>query len=95
MSGGRSLLPLDDLVWFEHTVRLTSVDAASNRHRVYVLAWHPMLWGGLALVRTWGRRDRPGRSRATVYPDRESAQADIRRLLQRRLQHGYRVVECR
>ena len=95
MSTGRHESLLDDLVAFEHAVRLTSVDPASNRDRVYMLAWQPTLWGGLALVRTWGRRDRPGRSRATVYADRESAQADIRRLLRRRLRHGYEVLERR
>ena len=88
----RSLL--DELAGFEQAVRLTSVDPATNRARVYALAWQPGLWGGVALVRTWGRLHRPGRSLATFYADRPSAQADVRRLLQRRLQHGYRVVEC-
>ena len=95
VSTDRPAPPLDDLVGFEHTLRLTSVDATSNRHRVYVLAWRPTLWGETTLVRTWGRRDRPGRSRTTVYADRDSARAEIRRLLRRRLRHGYGVVECR
>ena len=86
---------LDELARFGHAVRLTSVDPTTNRARFYVLAWRPTLWGGVALVRTWGRLGRPGRSRATVYADRQGAEADIRRLLRRRLRHGYRVVECR
>ena len=95
VSTDRPAPPLDGLVGFEHTLRLASVDATSNRRRVYGLAWRPTLRGETTPVRTWGRRDRPGRSRATVYPDRHGARADIRRLLRRRLRHGYEVVECR
>ena len=95
MSAGHPGPPLDELARFEHTVRLVCVDPAANRYRAYALTWRRGLWDEVALVRTWGRLDRPGRSRATVYADRTSAQADIRRLLQRRLRHGYEVVECR
>ncbi len=77
---------------FHAFVRLISVDPAVNRFRVYVLSWHPTLWGDFALVQTWGRLGRPGRSRTTGYPSRAAAQGMIVRLLRRRLQHGYRVV---
>jgi predicted DNA-binding WGR domain protein len=77
---------------FVQTLRLVSVDPSRNRARVYVLTWQPTLWGEVALVRTWGRLEHPGRSQMTIYPDRDHAQADIRRLLRRRLQHGYTVV---
>jgi predicted DNA-binding WGR domain protein len=80
---------------FVQTLRLVSVDPKRNRARVYVLTWQPTLWGEIALVRTWGRLDHPGRSQMTIYHDREQAQADLRRLLRRRLQHGYQLVVCR
>ncbi|MDP9356388.1 MAG: WGR domain-containing protein [Chloroflexota bacterium] len=94
--GRRRLLPasteLGPVVRFHAFVRLISVDPAANRFRVYVLSWHPPLWGDFALVQMWGRLGRPGRSRTTGYPSRTEAQGLIVRLLRRRLQHGYRVV---
>jgi predicted DNA-binding WGR domain protein len=43
------------------------------------------------LVRVWGRQGQPGTMRATLYPDRDQAQAAIRALVRRRLAHGYHV----
>ncbi len=94
--GRRRLLPasteLGTIVTFHAFVRLISVDPAANRFRVYVLSWHPTLWGDFALVQTWGRLGRPGRSRTTGYTSRMEAQGMIVRLLRRRLRHGYHVV---
>jgi predicted DNA-binding WGR domain protein len=73
-------------------IQLVSEDPAHNRQRLYQLCWQPDLWGSGALVRTWGRRGQPGVSRVSRYPDRPAAQAQISRLLRRRLQHGYTVV---
>ncbi len=95
-SGRRRLMPtsteLGPVAMFHAFVRLSSVDPAVNRFRVYVLSWHPTLWGDFALVQTWGRLGRPGHSRTTGYPSRAAAQGMIVRLLRRRLQHGYRIV---
>ena len=77
---------------FRAWVRLTSVDPAANRFRCYVLAWRPTLWGDFALVQTWGRLGRPGRSRTSFYASRAEAQGAIVWLLRRRLRRGYRVV---
>jgi predicted DNA-binding WGR domain protein len=86
---------IDGWLGFAQTLRLVSLDPSRNRARVYSLTWQPTLWGEVALVRTWGRLDHPGRSQSTIYLDRDQAQADLRRLLRRRLQHGYEVVVCR
>ena len=95
MSPDQAERSLDGLTGFEHTVRLASIDPIDNRHHSAALTRQPTRWGEVALLRTWGRLHRPGRSRATVYADRASARADIRCLLRRRLRHGYRVVERR
>ena len=42
-------------VAFAHYARFVSVDPARNRSRGYELRWQPALWGGVLLVRTWGR----------------------------------------
>ena len=93
-----SIPPLADemtetLVGFRAYVRFESVDAAENRRRVYDLAWQPTLFGDGALVRTWGRQGQPGTTRATFYPDRACAMAEVRQVVRRRLQHGYHVTD--
>ncbi len=77
---------------FRGHVRLTSVDPAANRFRVYALSWRPTLWGNFALVQTWGRLGSPARSRTACFASRPMAQEAIARLLRRRLRHGYRVA---
>jgi predicted DNA-binding WGR domain protein len=94
MNQGAADADIEAWLDFVQTLRLVSIDPSRNRSRVSVLTWQPTLWGEIALVRTWGRLDHPGRTQMTIYPDRDQAHADLRRLLRRRLQHGYTVVAC-
>ena len=84
---------IEELARFRGRVRFVSVDPERNRARFYTLTWQPALWGGGAIVRTWGRLGGPGRAMTAFYPDRASAQASVERLIRRRLRRGYRVVE--
>jgi len=72
-------------------VRCQGTDPEQNRLQFHDLRWQPTLFGEGALVRAWGRQGQPGTVRATVYPDRDQAQATIRALVRRRLAHGYQV----
>ncbi len=81
------------LASFQAYVRFESVDPEQDRHRFYDLSWQPTLFGDGALVRTWGRQGQPGTTRATFYPDRTCAEAEVRQVVRRRLQHGYRVLD--
>ena len=83
----------EQLAGFRAYVRFENADPAENRHRFYDLTWQPTLFGEGALVRTWGRQGQPGTTRATFYPDRACADAEVRQVVRRRLAHGYRVVE--
>ena len=83
---------LETLATFSAYIRFESSDPAANRHRFYDLTWQPTLFGEGALVRTWGRQGQPGTARATFYPDRGGAQAEIRQVVRRRLAHGYQVI---
>ena len=83
----------ETLVGFGAYVRFEHVDPAENRHRFYDLTWQPTLFGDGALVRTWGRQGQPGTIRATFYPDRTCAEAEVRQVVRRRLAHGYRVID--
>ena len=83
----------DDLAQFKAYIRLASVDLAKNRRRFYALTWQQALWGEATLIRTWGRLGTRGRSLAKSFAGRESAEEEIGRLIKRRFQHGYQVVE--
>ena len=83
----------ETLATFSAYIRFASSDPAANRHRFYDLTWQPTLFGEGALIRTWGRQGQPGTSRATFYPDRTCAEAEIRQVVRRRLAHGYRVID--
>ena len=84
---------LVDLIGFTSYIRFESADPSRNRQRFYDLLCQPTLWGEGALVRVWGRRGRPGVSRATVYADRRQAQPQVVQLVRRRLAHGYQVTD--
>ena len=80
-------------ICFRRYVRLESIDPARNRFRFFTLHWQSTLWDGPALVRTWGRVGTPGRSRVVAVPEGSDPWATVRRVLRRRLRHGYRVVD--
>jgi predicted DNA-binding WGR domain protein len=80
---------------FAHYARFVSVDPAKNRFRSYELRWQPALWGGVLLVRTWGRLGARRQAAVSHHPDRASARPDVERAVRRRLRRGYRLVEAR
>ena len=72
------------------------VDSAADAHgrlrsRAYVIAVQPALWGGVDVVRSWGRRGHLRRPRLLAShhasdPELRRAVADVVSL---RLRHGY------
>ncbi len=83
----------ETLATFSAYVRFESVDPTENRRRYYDLTWQPTLFGEGALVRSWGRQGRPPTTRASFYPDRADAATEIRRVVRRRLAHGYALTD--
>jgi predicted DNA-binding WGR domain protein len=94
MDGPREEEREDAVAGFAHFARFVSVDPAKNRYRCYELRWQPALWGGVLLVRTWGRAGTRRRAAVRAYPDRASARPDVERAVRRRLRRGYRLVEA-
>jgi predicted DNA-binding WGR domain protein len=78
---------------FIRELRLVSVDDSRNRARFYVLQWQPTLWGGVALVRLWGRIGSTGRAQVLCYTDTPVVNKTVERVVRRRLRHGYQVVD--
>lgn len=78
---------------FSHVI-LFKDDWPKNQHRFYCLSWQETLFGEGALLRAWGRRGTAmRREKAKLYASPEEAWPQVRRLIRRRLQHGYRLVE--
>ncbi len=86
-------IPLEALLQFEHYIRFVSRDPTKNRNRFYLLSWQPTLDGRLVLVCTWGRLGTRGRSRILCAADQPNAQDIIARIIRRRMQRGYQVIE--
>src|SRR3954447_23934936 len=81
------------VVAFQQYALFTSIDPDENRQRFYRLSWQPLLWGDIALIRSWGRVGSLGQQRLeATYPDRQSAQRLAERLIRRRLQRRYELV---
>lgn len=82
------------VVGFRQYARFERVDPAQNCERFYVLAWQPLLWGELALVRSWGRIGSQGNHRLEgIYPDRQTAHPVAERLIRRRIKRRYALTD--
>jgi predicted DNA-binding WGR domain protein len=73
---------------------LVSIDPGKNRYRSYRISQQRTLWGEDVLVQTWGRLGTDGRSRVCFLESAEQAEVLLAKLLRRRLQHGYQLVEA-
>ncbi len=52
-----------------------------------------IVWGGAALVRSWGRIGTRGRTQVFCHAERLRMDAAVRHLVNRQLRHGYQVVD--
>ncbi len=84
---------LPTVVGFQQYAQFQSIDCAENRQRFYLVSWQPLLWGGGALVWSWGRLGSRGSSRVAEFADRNSAQPAVERLIHRRLQRRYELID--
>jgi predicted DNA-binding WGR domain protein len=66
-----------------------SIDPSRNRFRWYLLDLQADLFGGVNLVRRWGRIGRPGRTSSEHFPDESAASSALAVEVRRRAKHGY------
>lgn len=71
---------------------LIRIDRARNTYRFYRLALWPDLFGGIALVREWGRMGSPGRIRLDLHADEAAARRALERLLRAKCRRGYQCL---
>lgn len=93
--GARPARERPAVVDFQTYARFERWDHAQNCARFYTLTWQPLLWGDVALIRSWGRIGQSGSQRLEhIFSDRESTQPLAEKLIRRRIQRRYELVEC-
>ena len=71
---------------------LRSVDPARKRYREYAVSIQPGLFGDWCLMTHWGRIGATGQQRRYWFETAEEAEAQQRRILQRRERNGYTIT---
>ena len=75
-----------------NAVHLRRIDPARNMHRFYRLDVQPDLFGGVLLVKEWGRIGARGRMVAPRYDTEALAAAALQRQAERKQRRGYAVL---
>ncbi len=73
----------------ENTIDLRRIDAAQNMKRFYILGIQPTLFGGVSLLRNWGRIGTSGQTKIDTYDDYDGAHAALKRLAAIKRRRGY------
>lgn len=71
------------------SVDLKRIDEALNMRRYYHMSLQPGLFGGVDLMREWGRIGRRGQSLVERHPDEEAAMAAMRAREAAKRKRGY------
>ena len=70
-------------------LHLTHIDPSRNMHRFYRLEVQPDLFGGILLMREWGRIGAGGRVRFDYFDDQASALVELERIRLQKIRRGY------
>jgi predicted DNA-binding WGR domain protein len=68
---------------------LRRIDPARNMRRFYFLAIQPTLFGGVSLVRNWGRIGTKGRAKIETFDKSEDVETVFARLERAKRRRGY------
>ncbi|WP_282063668.1 WGR domain-containing protein [Roseobacter litoralis] len=69
--------------------KLFRIDPTQNMARFYSMTIQPNLFGGLSLVRNWGRIGSAGQMRVDLFHDEKEARAARDLLLTTKMERGY------
>ncbi|OPH81401.1 WGR domain-containing protein [Nitrobacter vulgaris] len=78
----------------QHSLCLRRIDPTRNMRRFYVLSTQPNLFGGVSLVRNWGRIGTFGQSMVETFHDAEDADEALNRLERAKRRRGYRETSA-
>ena len=71
---------------------LQRIDASASVWHFYTLVVWPDLFGGVTLVREWGRIGQDGSVRRRHFTDEAAAEQELNRISRRTIRSGYRPV---
>jgi predicted DNA-binding WGR domain protein len=74
-------------------LHLRRIDAARNMKRFYMLSLQPTLFGGVALIRNWGRIGTNGQTMVQTFDGSAEAGEAFGRLERVKRKRGYAVAE--
>lgn len=73
-------------------VHLHRIDPSLNMRRFYALALQPTLFGGVSVIRHWGRIGSKGRSLIQTFDDCDDAIAAMDAIEKSKRRRGYRTA---
>lgn len=77
------------------SVHLRRIDPTCNMARFYALSLQPDLFGGIALVRNWGRIGTGGQCKSETFATQMAAERALARLAHMKRRRGYGDVDAR
>ena len=77
---------------FPETVRVVRIDPDQNMRRFYRLHLQPDLFGGVCLLREWGRIGTAGRTMMNRYDDAGQAADALLDIYRSKCKRGYRLT---
>lgn len=76
---------------FPTDLHLSRVDPSVNMNRFYRMTVQRDLFGGVSLIRVWGRSGTAGRQKTDTYVDEGRAVSALMTLAQHKLRRGYKL----
>ncbi|RWR29865.1 WGR domain-containing protein [Sinirhodobacter populi] len=73
---------------------LLRIDAGCNMRRFYAASVQPTLFGGVSVVRNWGRIGSAGRMRIETFDEADQADDALDKLIRTKRRRGYRSAEA-
>ena len=83
---------MQQLELFPQDIRIERVDPEANMYRYYRLRLMPDLFGGMSLLREWGRIGTEGRLRIECFEDEGRAADAMMELYRAKRRRGYQLV---
>lgn len=83
---------MQQLEMFPEDIRIERVDPDANMYRFYRLRLMPDLFGGVSLLREWGRIGTQGRHRIELFEDASSAADAMTALYRAKQKRGYQLA---
>ncbi|MBM1691597.1 WGR domain-containing protein [Sulfitobacter geojensis] len=77
---------------FPDRICLHRMDSSRNMNRYYFMAVQPDLFGGVSLIREWGRRGSAGKLHVTHHADEGEAVNALADYSAQKCKRGYEVI---